>query len=79
MIEETEQLFDENEKEYTAYKITTRVNFQFNFKFEDTDDIIQVERRFSQFLWLRNKLVILFSALVIPSLPEKHFTSIKII
>ncbi|CAG8826761.1 16259_t:CDS:2, partial [Dentiscutata erythropus] len=35
---------------------------------------VTVERRFSQFEWLYNRLVVKFGALVLPPLPEKQYT-----
>ncbi|RKP12700.1 hypothetical protein BJ684DRAFT_16841 [Piptocephalis cylindrospora] len=52
-------------QEYTIFHLTS----------EFTEDVqVTVERRFSQFTWLHSRLATKFSALILPSLPEKQFS-----
>ncbi|KAI9295998.1 hypothetical protein K502DRAFT_341295 [Neoconidiobolus thromboides FSU 785] len=52
-------------KEYTTFLLTSTF---------DNDIEVTVERRFSQFEWLHERLSAKFRALVLPTLPEKQFT-----
>ncbi|BES93818.1 Hypothetical protein NTJ_06627 [Nesidiocoris tenuis] len=52
---------------YVTFRVTTKVNADL----DKTEEYV-VRRRYSDFLWLRNKLIESFPTLVVPALPAKH-------
>ncbi|KAF6204989.1 hypothetical protein GE061_019156 [Apolygus lucorum] len=52
---------------YISFRVTTKVNSD-----SPNPEEYVVRRRYSDFLWLRNKLIDSFPTLVVPALPAKH-------